>query len=104
MTKTTAGKWRRHNDDNHDKDVENQQPTPHPMPPIILPQAFLHAPNTFKPVCHIGARTSSTVLNLKTWFTACVHVSKLKLYPYTFFLLLYIRTLSQNWSKVGRPS
>ena len=37
------------------------------MPPIILPQAFLHAPNTFKPVSHIGAmnNTSSTVLNFK---------------------------------------
>ena len=37
------------------------------MPPIILRQAFLHAPNTFKPVSHIGAmnNTSSTVLNFK---------------------------------------
>ena len=39
---------RRHNDDIHDEDVENQEPSPQPMPPIILPQAFLHAPNTFK--------------------------------------------------------
>ena len=57
-------KLRRHNDDIHDEDVE---PSPHPMPPIILPQAFLHAPNTFKPVSHIGAmnNTSSSVLNFK---------------------------------------
>ena len=27
------------------------------MPPIILPQAFLYASNTFKAVCHIGAMT-----------------------------------------------
>ena len=35
------------------------------MPPIILPQAFLHYPNTFKPVSHTGVmkNTSSTVLN-----------------------------------------
>ena len=62
-------KRRRHNDDIHDEDVENQQPSPHPMPTIILPQAlnFLHAPNTFKPVSYIGDmnNTSSTVLNLK---------------------------------------
>ena len=60
-------KRRRHSDDIHDQDVENQQPSPHPIPPIILPQAFLHAPNMFKPVSHIGAmnNTSSTVLNFK---------------------------------------
>ena len=60
-------KSRRHNDYIHDEDVENQQPSPHPMPPIILPQAFFHAPNTFKPVIHITAmnNTSSTVLNFK---------------------------------------
>ena len=60
-------KRRRHNDDIRDEDVENQKPSPHPMPPIILPQAFLHAPNRFKPVSHIGAmnKTSSTVLNFK---------------------------------------
>ena len=46
-------KRRRHNDDIHDEDVENQQPPPHPMPPIILLQAFLHAPNTFKPASHV---------------------------------------------------
>ena len=65
-TKATK-KGRRHNDYIHDEDVENQQPSPHPMPPIILPQAFLQAPNTFKPVSHIGAmnNTSSTVLNFK---------------------------------------
>ena len=50
-------KRRRHNDDIHDEDVENQQPPPQAMPPIILPQAFLYAPNTFKPVGHIGAMT-----------------------------------------------
>ena len=51
----------------HDEDVENQQPSSHPMPLIILPQTFLHAPNTFKPVSHIGAMniTSSAVLNFK---------------------------------------
>ena len=58
-------KRRRHNDDIHDEDVENQQPSPHPMPSIILPQTFLHAPHTFKPVSHTGImnNTSSTVLN-----------------------------------------
>ena len=68
-------KRRRHNDDIHDKDVENQQPSPHPMPPIILPQAFLHAPNTFKPVSHIGVmnNASSTVLN----FTNVVYSMRL---------------------------
>ena len=50
-------KRRRHNHDIHDEDVEKQQPPPQPMPPIILPQAFLYAPNTFKAVCHIGAMT-----------------------------------------------
>ena len=62
--KMTAAKRRSHDDDIHDEDVENQQPSPHPMPPIILPQAFLHDPNTFKPVSHIGAMnyTSSTVI------------------------------------------
>ena len=37
------------------------------MPPIILPQAFLHAQNTFKTVSHIGNvnNTSSIVLNFK---------------------------------------
>ena len=51
----------------HDEDVENQLPSPHPVPSIILPQAFLHTPNTFKPVSHIGAmnNTSSTSLNFK---------------------------------------
>ena len=61
-------KQRRHNNGIHDEDVENQQPSsPHPMSPIILPKAFLYAPNTFKPVCHIGAmnNTSSTVLDCK---------------------------------------
>ena len=78
-------KRRRHNDDIHDDihdEVENQEPSPHPISPIILPQAFHHAPNTIKPVCHIGAmiNTSSTVLNFKTWFTAFVHAPKSKLY------------------------
>ena len=60
-------KRRRHNDDIHDEDEDNQQSSPHPMPPIILSQPFLHVPNTFKPVNHIGAmdNTSSTVLNKK---------------------------------------
>ena len=63
---------------NYDEDIENQQPSPHPMPPIILRKAFLHAPNTFKPVNHIDAmnKKSSTVLNFKTLFTAYVHVPK----------------------------
>ena len=69
-TKTTATKKnrRRHNDDIYDEDVENQQPSPHPMPLIILPQVFIHAQNTFlKPVSLTGAmnNTSSTVLNFK---------------------------------------
>ena len=61
------------------------------MPQIILPQVFLHAPNTFKPVSHIGSmnNTSSTVLNFKTWFTACVHVPKPKLYLYKFFNIIF---------------
>ena len=68
-------KRRRHYDDIHVEDVENQQPSPHPMPPAILPQAFLHAPNTFKPVSHIGVmnNTSSTVLN----FTKVVYSMRL---------------------------
>ena len=91
-------KRRRHNDDIHDKDIENQQPSPHPMPPIILPQAFLHASSTFKPVSHIGAmkNTSSTVLNFKTWFKACIHVLKTKALSLKAFLPLYFHTLSQN--------
>ena len=58
-------KGKRQNDDIHDEDVENQQPSPHPMPPIILPHAFLHVPNTFKPVCHTDDmnNTRFTVLN-----------------------------------------
>ena len=81
----------RHNDDIHDEDVENQQPSLQPMPPIILTQAFLYAPNTFKPVCHICAmsNTSSTVLDCKTWFTTCVHVPKPKLYLYNFFTIIF---------------
>ena len=60
-------KRRRYNGDIHDENVENQQPSPHPKPSIILPQAFLHDPNTFKSVSHISAtnNTSSTVLNVK---------------------------------------
>ena len=52
----------------HDEDVENQQPSPHPMPPIILPQVFFHAPNTFEPVIQTGAMNSmsSTVLYFNT--------------------------------------
>ena len=109
----------------HDEDLENQQPSPHPMPPIILPQAFLHAPNTFKPVSHIGAmnNTSSTVLSFKNvvysmrsgpkpkrylekFFFNIIFpyiVPKPKLYLYKF-LPLYFRTLSRNPSKAGRPN
>ena len=84
-------KRRRHNDDIHDKNVENQQPSPHPIPSIILPQAFFHDPNTFKSVSHISAtnNTSSTVLNFKTWFTTCVHVPKSKLYLYEIFYIIF---------------
>ena len=84
-------RWR-HNDDVYDEDVENQQPSPHPMSPIILPQSFLHAPNTFKPVSHIRSmnNTSSIVLNIKKmWFTACVHAPKPKLYLFNFVTILF---------------
>ena len=103
-------KRRRHNDDIHDEDVENQQPSPHPMPPIILPHAFVHAPNTFKLVSHIGAmnNTSSTVLksqNVVYSMRSCPKtqalsqkvftiifayiVPKPKLYLYKFFTILF---------------
>ena len=123
MTKTTATtkkkkkknktkkKRRRHKDDILDEDVENQQPSPHPMPPIILRQAFLHAPNTFKPVSHIGAITScykffniifpyivpKPKLYLCKFFTIIFPyiVPKPKLYLYKF-LPLYFRTMSQT--------
>ena len=77
-------KRKRHNDDIHDEDVENQQPSPHPKLPIILPQAFLHAPNTFKPASHIGVmnNTSYTVLN----FTNAVY--SMRSYPETQTLSL----------------
>ena len=106
-------KRRRHNEDIHDEDVENQQHSPHPMPPIILPQVFLYAPNTFKPVSQISAmtNTSSTLLNsknvfysmrscpktqalsLKVFFIIIILfpyiVPKPKLYLYTFFNIIF---------------
>ena len=103
-------KRRRHNDDIHDEDVENKQPSPHPMPLIILPQAFLHAPNTFKPVSDIGAmnNTRSTVLNFKNVvysMRSCPKTQALslkaftiifpyifqkpKLYLYKFFIIIF---------------
>ena len=74
-------KRRRYNDDIHDKDVENQQPSPHPMPPIIF-----FAPNTFQPVSHIGVlnNTSSTVIN----FTNVVY--SMRSYPKTQVLSLKV--------------
>ena len=80
------------------------------MPPIILPQAFLHAPNTFKPVSHIGTmnNTSSTVLNFKNvvhsmrscpktqalslkgfYHNISVHRPKPKLYLYKFLTIIF---------------
>ena len=60
---------------------------------LHLPQAFLNASNTFKPVSYIGAmnNTSSTVLNFSTWFTltASVHVPKPKLYLQKFFTIIF---------------
>ena len=116
-------KWRRHNDDIHDKDIENQQPSPHPMPPIVLPQAFLHAPNTFKPVSHIAANnnTRSTVCNFKNvvynmrscpkpqtlslkifYHYISVHCPKTQALSPKVFLPLYFRTLSQNPSFISK--
>ena len=82
----------------HDEDVENQQPSSHPMPPTILPQAFLHAPNTFKPVTHIGAmnNTSSTLLNFKNVVYSMRSCPKTQALIFQCFLPLYFRTLSQN--------
>ena len=91
------------------------------MPPIILPRAFLYAPNTFKPVSHIGAinNTSSTVLNLKKkrgllhafrsqnssfisksffYHHISVNFPKTQAFYLYAFLPLYFRTLSQNLS------
>ena len=84
-------KQRRHKDDIHDEDLENQQLSPHPMPPIVLPQAFLHAPNTFKAVSHISAmnNTSFSVLNFKTWFTACAHVPNPSFISISFFTIIF---------------
>ena len=87
-------KRRRHNDDIHDEDVGNQQPSQHPMPPIILPQAFLHAPNTLKPVGHIGAmnNTSSTVLNFKNVvysMRSCPKTQALSLYVFYCYISVH---------------
>ena len=62
------------------------------MPPIILPQAFLHAPNMLKPVCHIGAmnNSSSTVLNLKNVVYSTRTCPKPKLYLYFFFNYIFV--------------
>ena len=89
-------KRRRHNDDINYEDVENQQPSQHPMPPIILPQTFLHTPNTFKPLSHIGAmnNTSSTVLNFKKRGLQHAFMSQNPSFIAIRFLLLYFRTLS----------
>ena len=97
-------KRRRHNDDIYDEDVENQQPSPHPMPPIILPQAFLHAPNTFKPVSHIGAinNTSCAVLNFKNVVYSMRSCPKTQALALKVFLPLYYRTLSQNPSFISK--
>ena len=35
------------------------------MPPIILPQAFFQAPNTFKPVSHISAMNNTSSIKFK---------------------------------------
>ena len=61
------------------------------MPPIVFPQAFFHAPNTFKPVSHIGAmnETSFAVLNFKTWFTACAHVPNPSFISISFFTIIF---------------
>ena len=96
-------KRRRHNDDIHDEDVENQQPSPHPMPPISLPQAFLHAPNTFKPVSHIGVmnNTSSTVLNFTNVVYSMRSLPKTQALSLNVFIPLCFRTLSQNPSFIS---
>ena len=97
-------KRRRHNDDIHDEDVENQQPSPHPMPHVILPQIFLYAPNTFEPVIHIGAmnNTSSTVLNFKNMVYSMRSCPKTQALYLKVFLPLYFRTLSQNPSFISK--
>ena len=95
----------RHNDDIHDEDVENQQPSPHPMSLIILPQAFRYAPNTFKSICHIGTmnNTSYTVLNFKNMVCSMCTCPKSQYLSLDFFFNLYFRTLSENPSETGRP-
>ena len=91
-------KRRRHNDCIHD-----EQPSPHPMPPFILQQAFLHAPYTFKLVNHIGAmnNTSSTVLNLKNGIYSMRSCPKTQALSLEGCLTSYLRALSQNPSVIS---
>ena len=89
-------KWRRHNHDIYDEDVENQQPSPHQMQPIILPQAFLHAPNTFKQVSHIGAMNKLHIIEFKKRGLQHAFMSQNPNFISKSFLRLYFRTLSQN--------
>ena len=86
-------KRRRHNDCIHD-----EQPSPHPMPPFILQQAFLHAPYTFKLVNQIGAmnNTSSTVLNLKNGVYSMRSCPKTQALSLESCLTSYLRALSQK--------
>ena len=72
------------------------------MPPLILQQAFLHAPNTFKPVNHIGAmnNTRSTVLN-KKWGLQHAFMSQNPSFISKSYLRSYLRVLSQNLSFIS---
>ena len=86
--------WRRHGDDIHDKDVVGLNQ------PIILLQVFFQAPNTFKPVCHLGAmnNTSSTVLNFQKRGLQHAFMSQNQSFISIIFLPLYFRNFSQNSS------
>ena len=77
-------KWMRHNDDIHDEDVENQQPLPHPMPPIALPHVS-------KPKHYLCKFFTIIFLYI---------VPKPKLY-FKKILPLYFRTLFQNPSFIS---
>ena len=78
------------------------------MPPIILPQAFFHAPNTFKPVGHTDAmnNTSSKVLNFKNVVYSRRSCPKTHALCLSFiaksFLPLHFRTLSPNPSFISK--
>ena len=89
------------------------------MPPIILPQAFFQAPNTFKPVSHVGAMNNTSSIKFQKRGLQHAFMSQnqsfvcISFYRYISvhcpktqalslkFLPLYFRTLSQNPSCIS---